>query len=208
MKKIKIAMVLLAMFLATGCKKNEVLSDVKDYETIKYQETNMKTDKVAIYLEGNEPILVELYANVAPITVKNFQKLVESDFYNDTIFHRVVKDFVIQGGDGTPLGKKAATIKGEFSTNGVENNLKHERGVLSMARTSVKDSASSQFFIILKDNESSKNLDGSYAAFGRVIAGMEVVDKIGSVVTDSNDKPIKDVKITNIEFIKVVSENE
>lgn len=205
MKKIKILVILLGMFLATGCKTKEVLSEVKTYENIKYQETNIKTDKVAIYIENNDPILIELYNDVAPITVKNFGKLVETDFYNDTIFHRIIKDFVVQGGDGTPLGRKATTIKGEFTKNGVENNLKHERGVLSMARTNVNDSASSQFFIVLKDNPS---LDGSYATFGRVIAGMNVVDKLGSVVTDSSDKPIKDIKMTNMEFIKVVSENE
>lgn len=195
----KIVLLLLCMFGMAGCKK-EVLSGVMQYEEITYQETNKKTNNVVINLEQDKKILLELYPNVAPITVANFKKLVESDFYNDIIFHRVVKDFVIQAGDGTILGRNSNTIKGEFSANGVENNLKHERGIISMARTSVKDSASSQFFITLKDNAS---LDGQYAAFGRVIAGMAVVDEIGSVVTDANDKPLKDIKIVSMEFIKV-----
>lgn len=202
----KIITIILSLLLVTGCGEKEVLSEVKEYESLSYQETNQKTNNVLIELEDESKILLELYPDIAPITVKNFQKLVESDFYNDIIFHRVVRDFVIQAGDGTSLGRNASTIKGEFSANGVENNLKHERGVISMARTGVKDSASSQFFIVLKDNTS---LDGQYAAFGRVIAGLDVVDKIGSVVTDSSDKPIKDVKIKRAEFIKIVEgENE
>lgn len=196
----KIIAIVFSIFLLTGCGEKEILSEVKEYENIKYQETNKKTNNVLIELESEEKIIMELYPDVAPISVKNFQKLVESDFYNDIIFHRVVKDFVIQAGDGTSLGRTASTIKGEFSSNGVENNLSHERGVVSMARTSVKDSASSQFFIMLEDNAS---LDGQYAAFGRVIAGLDVVDKIGSVVTDANDKPLKDIKIKRAEFVKV-----
>lgn len=196
----KIIAIVFSIFLLTGCGEKENLSEVKEYENIKYQETNKKTNNVLIELESEEKIIMELYPDVAPISVKNFQKLVESDFYNDIIFHRVVKDFVIQAGDGTSLGRTASTIKGEFSANGVQNDLKHERGVVSMARTSVKDSASSQFFIMLEDNAS---LDGQYAAFGRVIAGLDVVDKIGSVVTDANDKPLKDIKIKRAEFVKV-----
>lgn len=206
MKKMKIIAIILSLLLITGCGEKEVLSEVKEYENITYQETNKKTNNVLIEMEDESKILLELYPDVAPITVKNFQKLVESDFYNDIIFHRVVKDFVIQAGDGTTLGRNASTIKGEFRANGVENNLKHERGVISMARTSVKDSASSQFFIMLKDNTS---LDGQYAAFGRVIAGMDTVDNIGRVLTDANDKPIKDIKMKRAEFIKIVEvENE
>lgn len=204
MKKIKIVLLLLCMFGITGCKK-EVLSDTMQYEEIMYQKTNKQTNNVVINLENDKKIILELYPNVAPITVANFKKLVESDFYNDIIFHRVVKDFVIQAGDGTNLGRSSNTIKGEFSANGIENNLKHERGVISMARTSVKDSASSQFFIMLKDNAS---LDGQYASFGKVIAGMDVVNEIGNVVTDVSDKPIKDIKIVSMEFIRVGDRNE
>ena len=202
----KILLVILSLFLLTGCGTKEVLSEEKTYDGITYQETNKKTNNVVMNLENEKKIIVELYPDIAPISVANFQKLVANDFYNDIIFHRVVRDFVIQAGDGTSLGRDASTIKGEFQENGVENNLKHERGVLSMARNSISmDSASSQFFIMLKDNSS---LDGSYAAFGRVIAGMDVVDEIGSVVTDRNDKPIKDIKILSMEFIKVVDKNE
>lgn len=200
MKKLKIIFVLLCMFCLTGCGEKEVLGEKQTYENINYQETSKKTDNVVINLENDKKIIVELYPDVAPISVKNFKKLVSEDFYNDIIFHRVVKDFVIQAGDGTSLGRTASTIKGEFAENGVENNLHHERGVLSMARTMVNDSASSQFFIMLETNS---NLDGQYAAFGRVIAGMDVVDEIGSVVTDANDKPIKDIKIVSMEFIRI-----
>ncbi len=196
----KIIAIVFSLFLLTGCGEKEILSEEKEYETIKYQETNKKTNHVLIELEDENKMIMELYPDIAPISVKNFQKLVESDFYNDIIFHRVVKDFVIQAGDGTSLGRNATTIKGEFSSNGIKNDLKHERGVVSMARSGVKDSASSQFFIMLKDNAS---LDGQYAAFGRVIAGMDTVDKIGSVVTDKNDKPLKDIKIKRAEFLKV-----
>lgn len=201
MKKLKIIFVLLCMFCLTGCGEKEVLGEKQTYENINYQETNKKTDNVVINLENDKKIIVELYPDVAPISVKNFKKLVSEDFYNDIIFHRVVKDFVIQAGDGTNLGRTASTIKGEFSANGVKNDLKHERGVLSMARNNISmDSASSQFFIML---ETDNNLDGQYAAFGRVIAGMDVVDEIGSVVTDANDKPIKDIKIVSMEFIRI-----
>lgn len=203
MKKMKIVFAILCMFLFTGCGQKEILGEKQTYENISYQETNKKTDNVVINLENDKKIIVELYPDVAPISVNNFKKLVESDFYNDIIFHRVVKDFVIQAGDGTSLGRSASTIKGEFAENGVENNLHHERGVLSMARTMVNDSASSQFFIVLENNEKSDYLDGKYAAFGRVIAGMDVVDEIGSVVTDANDKPLKDIKIVSMEFIRM-----
>lgn len=204
MQKLKIIVFLLSLFLITGCQR-EVLGEEETYEEITYKITNKQTDKVLINLENDKKIILELYPSVAPLTVNNFKRLVASDFYNDIIFHRVVKDFVIQAGDGTSLGRSASTIKGEFSSNGVKNDLSHEQGVISMARTSVKDSASSQFFIMLKDN---KNLDGEYAAFGRVIAGMDNVLEIGSVVTDSNDKPIKDIKIINMEFIRVGGTNE
>lgn len=200
MKKIKIIVFLSLLIFISGCGKKEVLGEMQEYESIKYQETNRKTNTVLLELEDERKILMELYPDVAPISVRNFQKLVESDFYNDIIFHRVVRGFVIQAGDGASLGRSAMTIKGEFKNNGVENNLRHERGIVSMARAKDKNSASSQFFIMLEDNE---NLDGEYAAFGRVIAGMDVVDAIGKVVVDNSDKPIKDIKIKRTEFVKV-----
>ncbi len=198
MKKIMVFFSLLLCI--SGCGNKEILGEKEEYENIKYQETNKKTNTVLLELDDERKILIELYPDVAPISVKNFQKLVENDFYNDILFHRVVHGFVIQAGDGTSLGRSANTIKGEFKSNGVENNLSHERGVVSMARAKAKDSASSQFFIMLEDN---KNLDGEYAAFGRVLAGMEVVDSIGNALVDSNDKPIKDIKIKKAEFVKV-----
>ncbi len=205
MQKKTIFIILILTLFLTGCNK-ETLSEELTYDNITYQITNKQTNNVVINLDNDQKILLELYPDTAPITVKNFKKLVESDFYDGIIFHRVVKDFVIQAGDGTNLGKTADTIKGEFSANGITNNLSHERGVISMARNSISmDSASSQFFIMLEDNTS---LDGNYAAFGKVIAGMDTVDYIGSVVVDSSDKPIKDITILNMEFVKVVDNNE
>ena len=156
---------------------------------------------VLIDVKGKGKIVVELYPDVAPITVKNFKKLVSQGFYDGLIFHRVIKGFVIQGGDpeGTGMGGSADTIKGEFSANGVENNLKHQRGVISMARNSISmDSASSQFFIMHQDAPS---LDGQYAAFGKVVYGMDVVDEIASVQTNSNDKPTEDVVMEKVYII-------
>ena len=132
-------------------------------------------------------ITAELYADVAPITVENFLKLVNEGFYDGLTFHRIISGFMIQGGDpnGNGTGGSSQTIKGEFSSNGVQNDLKHVRGVLSMARSSLPDSASSQFFIMHKD---ASHLDGQYAAFGKVLSGMEVVDAIcaQTPVTDGN----------------------
>ncbi|MGD9679404.1 MAG: peptidylprolyl isomerase [Vulcanibacillus sp.] len=137
-------------------------------------------------------IKVELYPEVAPITVNNFAKLVSEGFYNGIIFHRVIKGFMLQGGDpqGTGMGGSENQIKGEFKINGVENNLKHTAGVISMARTQIPDSASSQFFLMHRD---SPHLDGSYAAFGKTIEGQEVIDAIATVQTDGRDKPLEDV---------------
>ena len=160
------------------------------------------------YLNDNNPCVtidmgeygvmeVELFPSVAPITVENFLNLVNDKFYDGIIFHRVISGFMIQGGDpkGIGIGGSDKKIKGEFLTNGVNNFLKHSRGVISMARTNIPDSASSQFFIMHKD---SPHLDGSYAAFGVVTKGIEVVDKIASSETDYRDKPIKDIKIKSI----------
>ena len=133
-------------------------------------------------------ITIELDAEAAPITVANFEKLVKVGFYDGLIFHRVIAGFMIQGGDptGTGMGGADEKIKGEFKQNGWDNPLKHTRGVISMARSMMKDSASSQFFIM---HEDAPHLDGSYAAFGRVVEGMEVVDEIASVQTDYSDRP-------------------
>ncbi len=143
---------------------------------------------VTIIMEGGKEIKIELYPKVAPNTVANFISLVESDFYNGLIFHRVIPGFMIQGGDpdGLGTGGPGYTINGEFSANGFDNDLIHQRGVISMARAQDPNSAGSQFFIMV---ETSPHLDGQYAAFGKVISGMEVVDSIVSVERNAQDKP-------------------
>ncbi len=187
MKKIiKISVILCFMLLFCSCGKdnNVVEIDVKDYGKI----------------------VIELYPNIAPRTVKNFKNLVEEKFYDGVIFHRVIYDFMIQTGDptGTGFGGSEKKIKGEFDINGIKNNLSHTRGVVSMARAGANpeteqtmNSASSQFFIVQAD---STYLDGKYAAFGKVVSGMDVVDKIAVVETDENDKPLEDIVINTIRF--------
>lgn len=151
----------------------------------------MKNPIVKINMESGEIIKVELYPEVAPNTVNNFISLINKNFYDGTIFHRVIEGFMIQGGDpdGTGMGGPGYGIKGEFSGNGFDNDLKHSRGVISMARSQNPDSAGSQFFIMHAD---SPHLDGQYAAFGKVIEGMEEVDRIASVKKNFRDKPKKD----------------
>ena len=136
-------------------------------------------------------------------TVANFKDLVSDKFYDGLIFHRVIKDFMIQGGgyDSSLKEKDSPSIKGEFSSNGVENDLKHTKGVISMARTTVPDSASSQFFIMHKDYPS---LDGNYAAFGNTVYGIEVVDAIASVATNSSDMPLRTIVISSVRFAKAI----
>ena len=152
---------------------------------------------VIIEMENGKQIKLELYPDKAPITVENFLKLVKSGFYDGLIFHRVIKDFMIQGGDpeGTGMGGAKEKIKGEFLMNGVPNDIRHERGVISMARAQNPNSASSQFFIVHKD---SLFLDGQYAAFGKVVEGMDVVDEIANVKTDFNDRPLNDVAMKRV----------
>lgn len=152
---------------------------------------------VVIEMENGKKIKLELYPEKAPITVDNFLKLVKDGFYDGLIFHRVIKDFMIQGGDpqGTGMGGAKDKIKGEFLMNGVPNDIKHERGVISMARAQNPNSASSQFFIVHKD---SLFLDGQYAAFGRVVEGMDTVDEIAGVKTDFSDRPLNDCKMKRV----------
>ena len=143
---------------------------------------------VTIEMENGGKIVAELYPEVAPISVNNFISLIKKGFYDGIIFHRVISGFMIQGGDpqGTGMGGPGYCIKGEFAQNGVKNDLSHKRGVLSMARTMVPNSAGSQFFIMHADGDF---LDGQYAAFGAVTEGMDVVDAIAAVKTDRMDKP-------------------
>ena len=148
----------------------------------------MSNPIVTIEMESGDIMKAELYPEIAPNTVNNFISLVKSGFYDGVIFHRVIPGFMIQGGDptGTGIGGPGYSIKGEFTSNGFKNDLKHSRGVLSMARTMAPNSAGSQFFVM---HEDSPHLDGQYAAFGKLIEGEDVVDKICSVRTDYNDKP-------------------
>ena len=151
----------------------------------------MSNPIVTITMESGDVIKAELYPEIAPNTVNNFISLINKKFYDGTIFHRVIKGFMLQGGDpeGTGMGGPGYGIKGEFSSNGFKNDLKHTEGVLSMARSMMPNSAGSQFFIMHKD---APHLDGEYAAFGKVIEGMEVVNKIAETETDWNDRPRED----------------
>lgn len=164
-------------------------------------DTNETTEYVKIAMQNGGEMIVELMPSVAPITVKNFQKLVGEGFYDGLIFHRVISGFMIQGGDpqGTGMGGSKENIKGEFRVNGVNNPLSHERGVISMARSQFYNSASSQFFICHAD---AKFLDGQYAAFGKVVEGMDTVDSIASVQTNFDDRPLVEQKIKKASFVK------
>ena len=152
---------------------------------------------IEIEMMCGDVIKAELYPDVAPITVENFVNLIKENFFDGLIFHRVIRGFMIQGGgyDVNGSHKDAASIKGEFTSNGVTNNLKHTRGVLSMARTMFPNSASSQFFIM---HEDAPHLDGQYAAFGKVTDGIEAVDKIANCATDMGDAPLEPQVIKTI----------
>ncbi len=157
----------------------------------------MANPVVTITMENGDVMKAELYPETAPNTVRNFISLIGKGFYNGLIFHRVISGFMIQGGgpEGTGTGGPGYSIKGEFSQNGFDNGLKHKPGVLSMARSMAPDSAGSQFFIMHKK---APHLDGAYAAFGQIIEGMDVVDKIAQVQTDYMDRPMKEQKIRSV----------
>ncbi|MBR3635439.1 MAG: peptidylprolyl isomerase [Lachnospiraceae bacterium] len=152
---------------------------------------------VTITMANGDVMKAELYPEIAPQSVNNFISLINKKFYDGLIFHRVIKGFMIQGGcpDGTGMGGPGYSIKGEFAQNGFANDLKHTEGVLSMARAMHPDSAGSQFFIMHK---TSPHLDGSYAAFGKITEGMDIVNKIAETKTDWNDRPLEDQKISTI----------
>lgn len=155
----------------------------------------MKT--AIIEMENGKKMTLELYPEIAPITVENFEKLANRGFYDGLIFHRVIEGFMIQGGDpeGTGCGGPGYSIKGEFASNGVKNDLKHTRGVISMARSMMPDSAGSQFFIMHKD---APHLDGQYAAFGKLTDGFDVLDEIATTVTDRGDRPYEEQKMKSV----------
>ena len=157
----------------------------------------MANPVVTITMENGDVIKAELYPEVAPNTVNNFISLVKKGYYDGLIFHRVIRGFMIQGGcpQGPGMGGPGYSIKGEFSQNGVKNDLKHTEGVLSMARSMMPNSAGSQFFIMHKD---APHLDGAYAAFGKVTEGLNIVDKIANERTDYSDRPLKEQKIKSM----------
>jgi len=157
----------------------------------------MSNPIVTIEMDNGSKIKIELYPEVAPNTVNNFVSLVKKGFYNNTIFHRVIPSFMIQGGDpeGSGMGGPGYSIKGEFSRNGFANDLKHDKGVISMARSQSPNSAGSQFFIMV---EKSPHLDGQYAAFGKVIEGMDEADRIVSVKKDHSDRPRDEQKMKKV----------
>lgn len=155
---------------------------------------------VILKIQDYGDLKLEMDYQNAPNTARNFVELARKGFYNGLTFHRIIKGFMIQGGDpeGTGCGGPGYSIKGEFSTNGVKNNIKHEKGVISMARSSHPDSAGSQFFIMHKP---ASHLDGQYAAFGRVVEGLDIIDRVASVKTTSGDKPVIPVIIESVEVI-------
>jgi peptidyl-prolyl cis-trans isomerase B (cyclophilin B) len=192
---------LLIVFSLSGCGKSP--SSTVDEKKSASPDPNYKSEYagkkpiVTIEMEDGSKIKAELYPDIAPKTVDNFISLIQKNFYDGLIFHRVIPDFMIQGGDpeGIGSGGPGYNIPGEFTSNGFKNDLKHTRGVLSMARSKAPDSAGSQFFIMVKDNT---QLDGNYAAFGKVTEGMETVDKIVNTKRGQNDKPVEPQKMKKV----------
>lgn len=216
-KVIRIFLLLIAMLSIASCKTNKEKESEENIvkeeilegtiEGYKFKVTDEITDRVRIQMDNGDIMLVVLSNKDTPITIANFKKLVSEHFYDGLTFHRVVSGFMIQGGDpaGDGSGGSEETIKGEFSENGVKNDLRHTKGVISMARSNNPDSASSQFFIM---HDTSTYLDGSYAAFGRVFAGLDVIDKIAGVEVVENgygekSKPVKKQIIKSIRFITI-----
>ncbi|MCL2854649.1 MAG: peptidylprolyl isomerase [Defluviitaleaceae bacterium] len=161
----------------------------------------MSNPKVKIEMENGAKMTLELYPEIAPISVENFVNLAGQGFYNGLIFHRVIQGFMIQGGcpNGSGMGGPGHQIKGEFAKNSVENPIVHEAGVISMARSQDMDSAGSQFFIV---HQAAPHLDGSYAAFGRIVDGMDVVNQIAQTPTDHSDRPLEEQKIKSITILE------
>ncbi len=216
-KLVKLLVVCLISLCLFGCDGKETSlnyllnkkDDISIYEIEgkQYVETQEETNLIKLDIGKYGIVIAELYPEIAPITVANFKKLISEDFYDGLIFHRVIEDFMIQTGDplGNGTGGSEEEIKGEFAINGVINDISHVRGTLSMARRGAypeteetMNSASSQFFIV---HEDSTYLDGSYAAFGMVINGMDVVDQVAEVSTDSYDKPIIDQTLNSVTFV-------
>ena len=201
MKKLLILTLMFTLLLAGCTAKEELVTTAATTATNNADAVDPSTVEkmnATITIEGMGDIKLELYPSKAPQTVANFAELARKNFYNGLIFHRVIEGFMIQGGDptGTGTGGPGYAIKGEFAENGFENDIAHERGVISMARKNKPlDSAGSQFFIMHQD---AQHLDGLYAAFGKVTSGMDIVDKIAMSQTNASDKPVNDVVIEKI----------
>lgn len=191
-----VAVILIFALIVSGCGQNPSNGNQTGSNSTP---SELPNPVVTIEMDNGDKMKVELYPVVAPNTVNNFVSLVEKGFYDGIIFHRVIPGFMLQGGDptGTGTGGPGYAIPGEFESNGFENNLKHDRGVISMARSQSPDSAGSQFFLM---HEDSPHLDGSYAAFGKVIEGIEIVDKIASVETTGapQDRPLEEQKMKKV----------
>src|SRR5690625_950623 len=190
MRKYIVSLFIVALVFLTACGTSD------GTKLPKFEETDA-VPVVTMTMENGGEVVMELYPNIARNTVNNFISLVQDGFYDGLTFHRVIPDFMIQGGDpeGVGIGGPGYSIVGEFESNGYKNDLKHERGVLSMARSNDPDSAGSQFFIMVAD---SPHLDGDYAAFGKVIDGMDVVDEIVNVETNSHAQPLEDQVIESM----------
>lgn len=196
----------LAAVSFTSCSKVKTPEKQESFDV-----TTKETVNVVMLLNDGRSMEFELYPKIAPITVQNFVDLATSGFYDGLTFHRIVSNFVVQGGDpkGNGTGGSGTTIKGEFKENGVENNLSHTKGVISMARQSsltgqmenevdtLMDSATSQFFIVLS-NSAKSSLDGKYAGFGKMTKGFDVLEELGTVAVDDNDKPLEDIVINSV----------
>lgn len=221
-KYLKYVLCLCLLFMLCGCSEEEKKMNysteklngktIYNIENKKYIESEEATNYIKIDVNNYGIMIAELYPEVAPITVENIKELIKAKFYDGIIFHRVIKDFMIQTGDptGTGIGGSEKEIKGEFEINGIKNNISHIRGVLSMARRGSNpetedtlNSASSQFFIVHQD---SYFLDGSYASFGKLLNGYDILDKIATTSTDQNDKPLNDIKMNSIRFVTLYEE--
>lgn len=221
-KYLKYVLCLCLLFMLCGCSEEEKKMNysteklngktIYNIENKKYIESEEATNYIKIDVNNYGIMIAELYPEVAPITVENIKELIKAKFYDGIIFHRVIKDFMIQTGDptGTGMGGSEKEIKGEFEINGIKNNISHTRGVLSMARRGSNpetedtlNSASSQFFIVHQD---SNFLDGSYASFGKLLNGYDILDKIATTSTDQNDKPLNDIKMNSIRFVTLYEE--
>jgi len=193
-----VVLVLTACGAAKESGQSEGNTTKKSEENADYSSKVKENPIVTITMNDDKKIVIELEPSIAPNTVANFISLAKKGFYDGLIFHRVIPDFMIQGGDpsGNGTGGPDYSIEGEFSSNDFKNDLKHERGVISMARSNDPNSAGSQFFIMVKDTS---QLDGEYAAFGKVIEGMETVDAIAAAERDGADKPLKDQQMKKVE---------